>query len=190
MNDITIEKIDEIISRMPNVSYEDAKNALVETNGDVLGALIYLENNKTSTTKTRISKTLEDIENSLPKDKDDLIDLKDQVFELIKKSNKIRIIIEKNSKTILNIPLTMGAVGMVFGSIFAIIGMGTAFVSKCTIKIENEEDGKVINLGKLTVEKINMLKDMVLNSKTKGTVKDEKDITDELFDEYDFTKED
>ena len=35
-NDITLEKIDQILERVPNASYKEAKDALVVTDGNIL----------------------------------------------------------------------------------------------------------------------------------------------------------
>lgn len=190
MGDITIEKIDEIISRMPHIRYEDAKEALVKSNGDVLDAIIYIESNK----QKKSSKIKNAFEDSLPKDSEDLKVIKEQALELIKRSSVIRVIVEKNSKVILNIPLTVGVVGVALGPVFALVGVSAAIISKYEIKIQNEEDKTEVNLGKLNIEKINMLKNMIVETANDvkdvvvNSKKDSKDITDELIDEYDLTK--
>ena len=190
MGDITIEKIDEIMSRMPHIRYEQAKEALVKSSGDVLDAIIYLESSKPNKSKNM----KEVFEESLSKDSEDLKVIKEQALELIKRSSVIRVIVEKNSKVILNIPLTVGVVGIALGPVFALVGVSAALISRYEIKIQNEEDNTEVNLGKLNIEKINMLKNMIIETASDvkdaviNTKKDSKDITDELFDEYDFTK--
>ena len=190
MGDITIEKIDEIISRMPHIRYEQAKEALVKSSGDVLDAIIYLESSK----QNRSKNMKEVFEESLSRDSEDLKVIKQQALELIKRSSVIRVIVEKNSKVILNIPLTVGVVGVALGPVFALVGVSAALISRYEIKIQNEEDNTEVNLGKLNIEKINMLKNMIIETASDvkdaviNTKKDSKDITDELFDEYDFTK--
>ena len=54
-NEITIEKIDTVIQRVPNVTYAEAKQALLEHNGDVIESIIALESNS-STIDNNISK--------------------------------------------------------------------------------------------------------------------------------------
>ncbi|MDO7202944.1 hypothetical protein Q5M85_00355 [Paraclostridium bifermentans] len=46
MTDITLEKIDQVLERVPSASYAEAKEALVISDGNVLDAIIYLEQNK------------------------------------------------------------------------------------------------------------------------------------------------
>lgn len=68
-----------------------------------------------------------------------------KVKEIIKEGNARRIII-KNDKdeTIIEFPLTIGAIGVVLAPIFAAVGTLTALATNCTIIVEkrNEEEGK------------------------------------------------
>jgi hypothetical protein len=66
-----------------------------------------------------------------------------KVKEIINEGNARRIII-KNEKdeTIMEFPLTVGAIGVVLAPIFAAVGTLTALVTNCTIIVEkrNKED--------------------------------------------------
>jgi len=68
-----------------------------------------------------------------------------KVKEIIKEGNARRIII-KNEKdeTIIEFPLTVGAIGVVLAPIFAAVGTLTALATNCTIIVEkrNKEDEK------------------------------------------------
>ncbi len=68
-----------------------------------------------------------------------------KIKEIIKEGNARRIII-KNEKeeTIIEFPLTVGAIGVVLAPIFAAVGTLTALATKCTIIVEkrNSEDEK------------------------------------------------
>jgi hypothetical protein len=68
-----------------------------------------------------------------------------KVKEIIKEGNARRIII-KNEKdeTIMEFPLTIGAIGVVLAPIFAAVGTLTALATHCTIIVEkrNSEDEK------------------------------------------------
>jgi hypothetical protein len=182
VSDVTIEKLDQILERVPNATYSQAKEALITSNGNVIDAIILLEN-KNFTCKAK--KKVEDI---LPVDCDDLKEITNKVNELLKKSSVIRIIIEKNGKIILNLPLTVGVVGLALGPLYALIGLSAAVITKYRIKIQNEDDGAIVDLGELNEEKINMLKQMLTNTakEVKDVVtKDDKDITDDLMNEID-----
>ncbi|SCH38037.1 MULTISPECIES: DUF4342 domain-containing protein [unclassified Romboutsia] len=182
-NKITIESIDAVYQRIPNVTYAQAKEALQVCDGDVVEAIILLESKKGSNSTKKVKKTVEEV---LGKDGEQI---KYQLKELLRKSSVIRVIIDKDGKTIINIPLTVGVVGLAFATIPAMIGLSAAVIGKYNIKVQNEDDGTTIDLGELTEEKLNMLKDMITNAakEMKDVVseknKDNKDITDELIKE-------
>ena len=155
MSQVTIEAIDKVLERLPKATYKQAKEALQKTDGNVVEAIIYLESNY-SDLKGSKKKTTE----IFGKNTDEL---KDQVVDLIKKSNVVRIIIEKNGDTMLNIPLTVGVVGVIIGPMLALVGLSAAVLSKCKIKIANEEGDTVIDLGEFSEDKFNTIKDMVSN---------------------------
>jgi hypothetical protein len=68
-----------------------------------------------------------------------------KVKEIIKEGNARRIII-KNEKdeTIMEFPLTIGAIGAVLAPLFAAIGTLAALATNCTILVEKKinEEGK------------------------------------------------
>jgi hypothetical protein len=72
-------------------------------------------------------------------------ELLSKVKDIIKEGNATRIII-KNEKdeTILEFPLTVGAIGVVLAPIFAAVGTLAALATHCTIIVEkrNTEDKK------------------------------------------------
>ena len=193
-NEITIEKIDTVIQRVPNVTYAEAKQALLEHNGDVIESIIALESNS-STIDNNISKKTKQakkvVEDMFSKDSEDFKEIKNHAKELLKKSSVIRIIIDRNNKVIMNIPLTVGVVGVALLPIYTLVGLSAAVIGKCRIKIQNEDDGSIVDLGELNEEKLNMLKQMLVNTakEVKDVVvdnkKDDKDITDELINEDD-----
>lgn len=186
MTDITLEKIDQVLERVPSASYAEAKEALVISDGNVLDAIIYLEQNK-KTAKVK-SKAKEKMENALGKDAEEI---KNQLKEMLKRSNVIRVIVEKDNKIIMNIPLTVGVVGLALGPLVTLVGLSAAVIGKFNIKVQNEEDKTVVDLGELNEEKLNMLKNMLTSTAkevtdvVKQNKKDDKDITEELIKEDD-----
>ena len=193
-NEITIEKIDAVIQRVPNITYAQAKQALIEHNGDVIESIISLESssktiNKNISNKTKQAKKV--VEDMFSKDSEDFKEMKEQAKELLKRSSVIRVIIDRNNKVIMNIPLTVGVVGVALLPIYTLVGLSAAVIGKCRIKIQNEYDGSIVDLGELNEEKLNMLKQMLVNTakEVKDVVvdnkKDDKDITDELINEDD-----
>jgi hypothetical protein len=68
-----------------------------------------------------------------------------KVKEIIKEGNARRIII-KNEKdeTIMEFPLTIGAIGAVLAPVFAAVGTLAALVTNCTILVEKKSDDEGI----------------------------------------------
>ncbi len=135
--DISLEDIDRVVERA-KVSYKEAKEALEKNNGDVIEAIIYLENQHKTWTEN-LSDTGEQIIS--------------KVKEILRKGNVTKIIVKKDNEIIMNIPVTAGVIGTILGAPVALLGLGAAVISKCTIEI-TKEDGEVINVNDL-IEKEN-----------------------------------
>lgn len=70
-------------------------------------------------------------------------DLLAKVKQLINEGNVRRIIIKnKEGKTLVELPLTIGIVGAVLAPMLAAVGAIAALVTECTIVVEREDDGK------------------------------------------------
>ena len=68
-------------------------------------------------------------------------DLLKKVKELIKEGNVRSISIkDKNSKTLVTFPLTIGVVGVVLAPMLAAVGAIAALVTECTISIERDDE--------------------------------------------------
>ncbi len=200
MSSITIEMVDKVMERVPSASYKEVKEALIHSDGDILEAIIYLEENSGAVKAKKkvedfFEKSKEDAEevrkNTEEKIGKDVEELKAQLKELFDKSNRVRVIVEKEGKTIMNIPFTVGVLGIAIMPLLTILGLSAAVLSKYRIKIQNEADGETVDLGELNEEKAVVLKDMFVNTAKdlKETVvkkkeeKDDKDITDDLINE-------
>lgn len=67
-------------------------------------------------------------------------DVVKKVKELIKEGNIRRIVIQnEEGKTIIEIPLTLGVVGVAFLPVWAAIGAVAALLAKCTIIVEKKQ---------------------------------------------------
>ena len=192
MDNITIEKVDAVFERIPSATYADAKEALIKCNGDVVEAVVYLENQK----KNKGKKAKETLEDVFGKDGEDI---KNQLKDLLKKSSVVRVIVEKDNKVMMNIPLTVGVVGAALVPVITLVGLSAAVITKYRIKVQNEESGEVVDLGELNEEKLHVLKNMIVNTakdvkdvvvdKNKDSKDDDKDITDDLMKEFESKKE-
>lgn len=66
-----------------------------------------------------------------------------KVKEIIKDGNATRVIIRnEKDETIMEFPLTLGAVGVVLAPVFAAVGTLAAVASNCTIIVEKRGDKK------------------------------------------------
>ena len=200
MSSITIEMVDKVMERVPSASYKEVKEALTHSEGDILEAIIYLEENSGAVKAKKkvedfFEKSKEDAEevrkNTEEKIGKDVEELKSQLKELFAKSNKVRVIVEKEGKITMNIPFTVGILGIAIMPLITILGLSAAVLSKYRIKIQNEAYGETVDLGELNEEKAIVLKDMFVSTAKdlKETVtrkkdeKDDKDITDDLINE-------
>lgn len=160
MSNITIEAIDQVMERVHGATYAQVKEALIKSNGDVVDAIILLQDNDTNQNEesSNCKKTFEDI---FGKDSEQM---KEDISELIRKSSVVRIVIEKNGKIIMNVPITVGVVGVVFAPMLSLIGFSASVLAKYRIKIKNEDEGTVVDLGEFSEEKLTIIKDMLSNA--------------------------
>ncbi|MGE5631508.1 MAG: DUF4342 domain-containing protein [Caulobacteraceae bacterium] len=119
--DVSLEKID-IIRDRTGISYKEAKEALEAANGNVVDALINIEEagNK-KWTETITVKGNEAV---------------DKLKGIVKSGNVNRIRIKKDEYVILDIPVTAGAISAVVIPQLTAIGTAIALLSKCTIEVE------------------------------------------------------
>ena len=129
MSKITIEAIDQVMERVPGATYAQVKEALIKCDGDVVDAIILLQEGSTNEENNKTKKSFEDV---FGKDSDKI---KEEITELLRKSNVIRIVVEKNGKIIINVPITVGVVGVVFAPILALVGLSASVLAKYRIKI-------------------------------------------------------
>lgn len=144
-----LKKIDEVVKRT-NCSYENAKLALDKSNGDVLEAVIYIEQNKKCCNDSELKKTGEEILNEIKK----IIDM----------GNVTKLTIKKNNEIILNIPITAGAVGVIVAPFLSLAGLTAAILTECKIEI-TKDSGEVIYVNDEMNKGINHVKEEFNNLK-------------------------
>lgn len=119
-NRITLEKID-IIRQRTNVSYRRAYEILETAGGDVVRALIELEDEPRNwTERIQVSSG----------------ELVGRVRDILKEGNVNRVTIKSRDKVLLDIPVTMGALGAVLMPYLAALGVIAALATRCTIEVE------------------------------------------------------
>ena len=129
--EITLEKI-ELVKDRTGVSYKEAKEALEFTEGNVVDAIIYIEEN---------------IDNSFSKsDKKTAGKIVDTVKEAVRKGNVTKIRIYHGDDVVLNLPVNFGVVGTVLFPWGAVASAVAAAVTKCRVELV-KEDGGVIDVS-------------------------------------------
>ena len=129
MQEITLEKVDKVKERT-GVTYGEAKAALEICEGDVLEAIVYIENtNGLSSQNSNINN-----ENK----SETIEELKVWLKDLIKKGNVSRIKVKKDENVIVDVPVNAGIAAAVIAVIIPSIlafGVIAAVATKLTIEI-------------------------------------------------------
>lgn len=118
----------ELVKAKTGVSYTMAKEALDNTNGNVVDAILYIENR-------RKGKTMGSIESFTVKG----AELLDKLKDIIHKGNVSRIRVRKDEKVYLDIPVTAGAISVLLLPKIAALGTAIALLAQCTIEVERNE---------------------------------------------------
>jgi translation elongation factor EF-Ts len=141
--EITLEKV-ELVKDRTGVSYKEAKEALEATDGNVVDAILNIEETINLSAKNKAT------------------DQAKQVVENIKaavaKGNVARIRIKKDEDIVLNLPVNVGIVGTVLAPWAAIIGVIAAFGTSCTIELV-KDDGTVVDISEKATDKFGDIKD-------------------------------
>jgi len=124
---ITLEQIDFLRERA-NVSYREAKEALEETGGDMVDALVILEKqNKLSGKKQSSSKNSG--ENGFWH----------SVKNFFRKMNKIRFILRNEKSVLINFPLTIALILAIAATPFVVLGILVALFAGYRIQFKTEK---------------------------------------------------
>ncbi|MDW7675349.1 MAG: DUF4342 domain-containing protein [Bacillota bacterium] len=125
---ISLEKIDILRERL-GISYSTAKEALEKTNGDVIEALVFLEEEQVKAN---------DISHKVL----------GRIRGVLTKGNATRVRIKRDGKTVAEIPATVGAIGILGTiaytplAIIGAIGSVTAMFNRYTLEVE-KKNGEV-----------------------------------------------
>lgn len=137
MEDITLEKVDAVIERT-YVTYAEAKAALEACNGDVLDAIIYLEDKIKKDANEQMEKDSENKSETIE-------ELKAWLKKLIEKGDVTRLKIKKDDKVLVDVPVNAGIAAAVIAVIIPPIlafGIIAAVATQITIEI-TKADGSV-----------------------------------------------
>jgi hypothetical protein len=128
MEEITLEKID-IIRDRTGISYREAKEALERSKGNVLEALIELDEKKDTNWTEEFSVRSSEVI--------------DKVKGLLYEGNVNKISVKHDGRILVEIPVTFGAIGAVVLPHLAVLGVMVAMFKRCTIEVVRN-DGSTI----------------------------------------------
>ena len=158
MENDNLQKIDEILKRT-NTDYSTAKQALEDADGDVLEAIILIENMNKSKSSSGGTNKGEQIMN--------------QLKDILSKGNATKLTIKKNNDVIVNLPITAGLIGAVIAPVLSAAGITAALLTQCTVEI-TQSDGKIIDLGQKVDQGMDAVKDAMQDVKDgAGNLKDD-----------------
>jgi len=121
--EISLEAIDQLRMRA-NISYREAKELLEETGGDLIEALVYLEENSKDT-----------LHSFSEKGKDFLTRARQVAGELHRQKVKIKL----KEKTLAEIPVTVGAIGAALFPKLAALGVIGLMVAHGSIEVNDQK---------------------------------------------------
>jgi len=178
MAQITIEMVDQVLDRLPYATYKEAREALIKTDGNVLDAIIYIESGQKDTGFENKKESIRRFGENISQESERI---RGQLGDLFKKTTVVRIIVEKEGKVVLNIPLTLGVLGVAAMPVLSLLGLSAAVLSKYSVLITDEASGESVDMGSLTPEKLEILKEIIFNSfeDIRGTFKKSKDVEED-----------
>jgi len=146
-----LEKIDILRNRM-GISYREATEALEEADGDLVRALIMVEENKDHRWGDEPNDKCRRWGNEL---KDKGSEVVDQIKTYIEKGNRTKVKLKREDKTIVEFPATVGAVGILAAlaspglAVVAGVGAVAAIAKNVSVEIEKADgETKVISLDR------------------------------------------
>lgn len=128
--EITLEKI-ELVKDRTGATYKEAKEALEETEGNVVDAIIRLE------------ETINQKKGFKASEKSDALISK--IKEIVNRGNVSRVLVKKDEEVFLNLPLSAGIVGALVAPWGLIAGVVASFGFNCEVELI-KEDGSAIDL--------------------------------------------
>lgn len=164
--EITLEKI-ELVKDRTGVTYKEAKEALEESDGSVIDAIIAIEETVNFSGDGKSASHIGD-------------ELFSKIKETANKGNMSRIIVKKDGQILVNFPLTVSLIGAVIAPWGVIFGAIAAVGFNCKVEFVRD-DGKVVDVSGKVVDTYEDLK-------AKGNVAYQ-DIKDKGHETYEDLKE-
>ncbi len=128
--EISLEKID-LLRERTGVSYREAREVLNETEGNVIEALVLLEDRK--------GQWKQDLHTWKQEMSVKGTEISAKIKEALHQGNVNKITIKQNGKKVLEIPVVLGAIGGLLLPELAVLGLLGALFKQYTIELEGEE---------------------------------------------------
>ncbi|MBR2547711.1 MAG: DUF4342 domain-containing protein [Eubacterium sp.] len=129
--EVTLEKI-ELVKDRTGVTYKEAKEALEAADGNVVDAIVSIEDKTDGETSSQ----------KISQKGNEIID---KIKEVVDRGNASRIIISKDGDRIINLPLNAGVIGAIVAPWGIILGVAASFGFNCKIEVV-KEDGSVVDI--------------------------------------------
>lgn len=149
--EISLEKID-LVRERTGVTYKEAKEALEVVGGNVVDAIIHIEEKQ----NVKWADNLSGMGN----------EILEKLKEIVKKGNVTKILLKRDGEIIMNIPVTAGAIGAILSPPVAMAGVLTALVTKCRIEIV-KTNGEIVDINEMAEDTLNTVKNKVDGLKQK-----------------------
>lgn len=130
--EITLEKI-ELVKDRTGATYKEAKEALEKADGNVVEAIIAIEDNIDTTSSSEKIGAKGEL-------------LISKMKEVIRKGNIARIVVKRNDEVVLNLPVNAGILGAIIAPWGIVIGVLAAFSFKCRVDMV-KDNGDIVNIS-------------------------------------------
>jgi hypothetical protein len=122
-HELNLEKVD-ILRERAGLSYRDAVEYLERANGDVVKALVFIEEDK-HRQKEVISETGQEV--------------LEKVKHVVRRGNEMKIKIHREGQSLIEVPVTVGLIGTAIAPYLALAGVAVALASGCSISVREPE---------------------------------------------------
>jgi adenine/guanine phosphoribosyltransferase-like PRPP-binding protein len=129
--EVTLEKI-ELVKDRTGVTYKEAKEALEAADGNVVDAIVSIEDKTDGETSSQ----------KISQKGNEIID---KIKDVVNRGNASRIIISRDGDKLLNLPLNAGVIGAIVAPWGIILGVAASFGFNCKIEVV-KDDGTVVDI--------------------------------------------
>ena len=141
--EITLEKI-ELVKDRTGVTYKEAKEALEANGGNVVDAIISIEETIDLKSKNKVAEQTAVVV--------------EKIKEAVKKGNVSKIVISKDDEVLLNLPVNIGIIGTILAPWAAVAGVVAAFGTKCQIELV-KDNGEVLDISEVALDTFEEVKE-------------------------------